>query len=73
MYYIINLNGFDCVGKACGQLSNWDNAFRFTSLLHAESVLAHWQANYPRAVLLEVNELTMTIEPVLASMKVALN
>ena len=66
MYYIINLDGFQCVGIACGQLASQENAFKFTSLLHAKSVLTSWRVNYPNARLLEVNEWEMCIKPVTA-------
>jgi len=67
MYYIISLNdGFHFVGEACGQLASQEHAFKFTSLLHAESVLASWRTNYPNARLLEVNQWARWIKPVVA-------
>ena len=48
MYYIIQVND-KFVGQACGQLTDKANAFRFTSLLHAESV----KANYPSSIILK--------------------
>lgn len=66
MYYIIRLDDFYCVGHACGQLASQEHAFKFTSLLHAKSVLAAWRANYPRACLTEVNEFERCTKPVLA-------
>jgi len=67
MYYLISLDNpmFNFVGKACGQLASQENAFKFTSLLHAESVLASWRANHPNARLLEVNEWERCIKPVI--------
>ena len=66
MYYIIRLDDFYCVGHACGQLASQEHAFKFTSLLHAESVLASWRTNYPNARLLEVNQWARWIKPVVA-------
>jgi hypothetical protein len=66
MYYIIRIDAHNFVGHACGQMASQDNAFKFTSLLHAESVLASWRANHPNARLLEVNEWERCIKPVLA-------
>ena len=62
MYYIIRINAHEFVGFACGQLASQENAFKFTSLLHAESV----QANYPNSRILEVNEWEKCIKPVIA-------
>ncbi len=66
MYYILSLDKFNFVGKACGQLASQEHAFKFTSLLHAQSVLASWRANYPNARLLEVNQYERCIKPVIA-------
>ena len=55
MYYIIRIDALNFVGFACGGMTSGENAFKFTSLLHAESVLASWQANHPTARLIEVN------------------
>ena len=66
MYYIIRVNQHNFVGFACGGMASQENAFKFTSLLHAESVLASWQVNHPNARLLEVNEWERCIKPVIA-------
>ena len=55
MYYLIKVDNKNWVGFACGGMATHrDGAFKFTSLLHAESVLASWQANHPTAQLVEV-------------------
>ena len=57
MYYLIKVDNKNWVGFACGGMAtHQDGAFKFTSLLHAESVLASWQANHPTARLIEVNQ-----------------
>ncbi len=56
MYYLIRLNDYHFVGKACEQLASQENAFKFTSRVHAENVLDAWRVNYPNAYLMEVNE-----------------
>ncbi len=65
MYYIIRIDAHNFVGKACGQMASQENAFKFTSLLHAQSVLASWRANHPNARLLEVNEGKRCVTPVI--------
>jgi len=58
MYYIISLDNpmFNFVGKACGEVVSQEHAFKFTSLLHAESILDACRAKHPNACLMEVNE-----------------
>ncbi len=66
MYYILKLDDFHFVGNACGQLASQEHAFKFTSLLHAKTILSSWRANYPRACLIEVNEWERCTKPVIA-------
>ena len=66
MYYIISLDGFYFIGKACQQLASQEHAFKFPLLAQAKQQLASWRANYPNARLLEVNEWEMCIKPVVA-------
>lgn len=65
MYYLIRLNDYHFVGKACEQLASQENAFKFTSRVHAENVLDAWQVNHPNARLLEVNEWERCVKPAL--------
>ena len=66
MYYIISLDRFNFIGKACEQLASQEHAFKFPLLAQAKQQLASWRANYPNARLLEVNEWEMCIKPVVA-------
>ena len=66
MYYILKLDDFHFVGNACGQLASQEHAFKFPLLAQAKQQLASWRANYPNALILEVNQWERYIKPVFA-------
>jgi len=66
MYYIISLDGFYFIGKACQQLASQEHAFKFPLLAQAKEELARWRGNHPNARILEVNQWERYMKPVVA-------
>jgi len=55
MYYLIKVDEKNWVGFACGGMAaSIFGAFKFASLLHAESVLDSWKVNHPTAQIIKV-------------------